>query len=213
MKIANSDERESVSGNTPLVRINRLAKGCGAKIVAKLEIYSPARSVKDRIGVAMIEAAERAGKIRPDTIIVEPTSGNTGIALAFVCAAKGYKCALTMPETMSKERRAVLRAFGAELVLTPGAEGHGAMSAPRNWWRKIPTLSHSAAVREPRQSRVHRKTTAEEIWRDTDGKCDFLISGIGTGGTITGVGEVIKARKPSFKCVAVEPDASAVFSG
>lgn len=201
-------------GNTPLVRLGRLAQGVGADIVLKLEFFNPAHSVKDRIGLAMIEAAEAAGKIKPDTIIVEPTSGNTGIALAMVCAARGYKLVLTMPETMSKERRTLLKAFGAQIILTPGPEGMGgaikraedlAASDPRYF---IPQQFNNAA-----NPAVHRKTTAEEIWRDTDGKADVLVSGIGTGGTITGVGEVIKARKPSFRCVAVEPDASPVLSG
>lgn len=201
-------------GNTPLVRLGRLAQGVGADIVLKLEFFNPAHSVKDRIGLAMIEAAEAAGKIKPDTIIVEPTSGNTGIALAMVCAARGYKLVLTMPETMSKERRMLLKAYGAQIILTPGPEGMGgaikraedlAASDPRYF---IPQQFKNAA-----NPAVHRKTTAEEIWRDTDGKADVLVSGIGTGGTITGVGEVIKARKPSFRCVAVEPDASPVLSG
>ena len=212
MKIANS--AIDLIGNTPLVRINRLTQGCKAEVVAKLEFFSPGSSVKDRIGVSMIEAAEKAGLIKADTIILEPTSGNTGIALAFVCAAKGYKLALTMPETMSKERRAVLRAFGADLILTPGSEGMGGaiarakQMAAENSRYLIPQQFENAA-----NPAIHRKTTAEEIWRDTDGKCDFLISGIGTGGTITGVGEAIKEKKPSFKCVAVEPDASPVLSG
>jgi len=201
-------------GNTPLVRINRLTLGCKAEVVAKLEFLSPGNSVKDRIGVSMIEAAEKAGLIKTDTIILEPTSGNTGIALAFVCAAKGYKLALTMPETMSKERRAVLRAFGAELILTPGPEGMvGAIARAKQMAAEDSRYLIPQQFENPANPAIHRTTTAEEIWRDTDGKCDFLISGIGTGGTITGVGEVIKARKPSFKCVAVEPDASPVLSG
>jgi cysteine synthase A len=213
MKIANSVI--DLVGNTPLVRINRLAKGIGAQIVAKLEFYSPAANVKDRIGVSMIEAAERDGKLKPGMIVVEPTSGNTGIALAWVCAVKGYKCMLFMPEQMSKERRAVIRAYGAELVLTPAAEG--AMGAVTR--AEAMAASDRAKYFMPDQFRnpanpdTHRRNTAEEIWRDTDGKADILISGIGTGGTITGVGEVIKKRKPGFKCVAVEPDASAVLSG
>ncbi len=212
MKIANS--AIDLIGNTPLVRINRLTQGCKAEVVAKLEFFNPANSVKDRIGVSMIEAAEKAGLIKPDTIILEPTSGNTGIALAFVCAAKGYKLALTMPETMSKERRAVLRAFGAELILTPGAEGMGgAIARAKQMAAEDSRYLIPQQFENPANVEIHRKTTAEEIWRDTDGKCDFLISGIGTGGTITGVGEVIKAKKPSFKCVAVEPDASPVLSG
>jgi cysteine synthase A len=185
-----------------------------ADVVAKLEFYSPAHSVKDRIGVAMIEAAERAGKIKPDTIILEPTSGNTGIALAFVCAARGYKCALTMPETMSKERRVLLKAYGAELILTPGSEGMpGAIKKAEEMAAADPRYFIPQQFTNPANPEVHRLTTAEEIWRDTDGKADILVSGIGTGGTITGVGEVIKRRKPSFKCVAVEPDASPVLSG
>jgi len=213
MKIANSVVE--LVGNTPLVRINRLAQGCGAKIVVKLEFYSPGASVKDRIGVSMIEAAERAGKIGPDTVIVEPTSGNTGIALAWVCAVKGYKCLLFMPEQMSKERRAVIRAYGAELVLTPAAEGAiGAVKRAEELVASDPKRYFMPdQFRNPANPDIHRRTTAEEIWRDTDGKADILVSGIGTGGTITGVGEVIKARKPGFKCIAVEPDASAVLSG
>ena len=202
-------------GNTPLVRINRLAQGCKGQVVAKLEFYSPGASVKDRIGVAMILAAERAGKIGPDTIIVEPTSGNTGIALAWVCAVKGYRCIMYMPETMSRERRAVIKAYGAELVLTPAAEGAiGAVNRARELVASDPKRYFMPdQFGNPANPEVHRRTTAEEIWRDTDGKADILISGIGTGGTITGVGEVIKKRKPSFKCVAVEPDASPVLSG
>ncbi len=201
-------------GNTPLVRINRLTQGCVAEVLAKLEFQNPAHSVKDRIGLSMIEAAEKAGRIKPGTVILEPTSGNTGIALAMVCAARGYKCTLVMPETMSKERRMLLRAYGAQLVLTPGPEGmKGAIRkademAAADSRYLVPQQFRNAANPE-----VHRRTTAEEIWRDTDGKADILISGIGTGGTITGVGEVIKARKPSFRCVAVEPDASPVLSG
>jgi cysteine synthase A len=202
-------------GNTPLVRLNRLTKGCRAEIVAKLEFYSPAHSVKDRIGVSMIEAAEKAGRIKPGTVIVEPTSGNTGIALAFVCAARGYALVLTMPETMSKERRAVLRAYGAELILTPGPEGMaGAIKRAEGLVASDPNKYFMPQQFEnPANPEVHRRTTAEEIWRDTDGKADILVAGIGTGGTITGVGEVLKARKAAFKCVAVEPDASAVLSG
>jgi len=201
-------------GNTPLVRINRIKDGAGADIVAKLEFYNPAHSVKDRIGVAMIEAAEKAGKINKDTVIVEPTSGNTGIALAFVAAAKGYKLVLTMPETMSKERRALLRAYGAELILTPGAEGMGgAIKRAEELAASDPKYFLPQQFKNPANPEIHRKTTAEEIWNDTDGQIDFLVAGIGTGGTITGVGEVIKARKPSFKAIAVEPDASPVLSG
>jgi len=212
MKIA-SDVTELI-GNTPLVRLRRITKGCAAEVVAKLEFYNPAHSVKDRIGVAMIEAAERAGAIAPDTIILEPTSGNTGIALAFVCAARGYRCVLTMPDTMSRERRVLLRAFGAELILTPGSEGMpGAIKKAEEMAAADPRYLIPQQFRNPANPEIHRRTTAEEIWRDTDGKADILVSGVGTGGTITGVGEVIKARKPSFRCIAVEPDASAVLSG
>ncbi|RPJ24270.1 MAG: cysteine synthase A [Chloroflexi bacterium] len=202
-------------GNTPLVRLNRVTQDAQAEVVAKLEFYNPAHSVKDRIGVAMIDAAEKAGLVNQDTILVEPTSGNTGIALAFVAAARGYKLILTMPETMSKERRMLLRAYGAELVLTPGPDGmNGAIrkaeeiaaTDPKKYF--IPQQFNNPANPE-----IHRRTTAEEIWRDTDGKVDYLVAGIGTGGTITGVGEVIKSRKPSFKAIAVEPDASPVLSG
>jgi len=182
--------------------------------VAKLEFYNPAHSVKDRIGVSMIDAAEQAGLIREDTIIVEPTSGNTGIALAMVCAAHGYRCVLTMPETMSKERRQLLRAYGAELILTPGAEGMaGAIRKAEELAASDPRYLMPQQFKNPANPAIHRRTTAEEIWRDTDGKADILISGVGTGGTITGVGEVLKARKPSFQCIAVEPDASPVLSG
>jgi len=201
-------------GNTPLVRINRLSAGCVAEVVAKLEFQNPAHSVKDRIGLSMIEAAEEAGLIKPDTIILEPTSGNTGIGLAMVCAARGYKCTLVMPDTMSKERRALLRAYGAELVLTPGAERMpGAIKKAEEMAAADRRYFIPDQFRNPANPEVHRRTTAEEIWRDTDGKADILVSGIGTGGTITGVGEVLKARKPSFRCIAVEPDASAVLSG
>ncbi len=212
MKIAN-DVTELV-GNTPLVRLRRLTEGCAADVVAKLEFYNPAHSVKDRIGVSMIDAAERAGMIKPDTIILEPTSGNTGIALAFVCAARGYRCVLTMPETMSKERRMLLRAYGAELVLTPGSEGMaGAIKKAEEMAAADPRYLIPQQFKNPSNPEIHRRTTAEEIWRDTDGRADILVSGIGTGGTITGVGEVIKPRKPSFKCIAVEPAASPVLSG
>lgn len=212
MKIAN-DVTELI-GNTPLVRIRRLTQGCVADVVAKLEFYNPAHSVKDRIGVSMIDAAEEAGLIKPDTIILEPTSGNTGIALAFVCAARGYKCALVMPETMSRERRVLLRAYGAELVLTPGSEGMpGAIRKAEEMAAADPRYFIPQQFQNPANPEIHRRTTAEEIWRDTDGKADILVAGIGTGGTITGVGEVIKARKPSFQAIAVEPDASPVLSG
>ncbi len=212
MKIAN-DVTELV-GNTPLVRLRRLVAGGKADVVAKLEFYSPAHSVKDRIGVSMLDAAEKAGKIKPDTIILEPTSGNTGIGLAFACAARGYKLVLTMPDTMSKERRMILRAYGAEVILTPGSEGMpGCLKRTEDLAASDPRYFIPQQFKNPANPEIHRKTTAEEIWRDTDGKADILVAGIGTGGTITGVGEVIKARKPAFSCVAVEPDASPVLSG
>ena len=213
MKIANT--AIDLVGNTPLVRLNRLTKDCGAEVVAKLEFYAPGASVKDRIGVAMIEAAERAGAIGPDTVIVEPTSGNTGISLAWVCAVRGYKCMLFMPETMSRERRAVIRAFGAELVLTPAAEGAiGAIKRAEEMVASDPKrYLMPQQFNNPANPQVHSRTTAQEIWRDTDGKADILVSGIGTGGTLTGVGTALKALKPGFRCVAVEPDASAVLSG
>ncbi|MEZ0396575.1 MAG: cysteine synthase A [Anaerolineales bacterium] len=213
MKIAR-DITELI-GDTPLVRLNRIAAGAGAEVVAKLEFYNPAHSVKDRIGAAMIEAAERAGLLTPEKIIVEPTSGNTGIALAMVAAAKGYRCVLTMPETMSRERRMLLRAYGAELVLTPGAEGMaGAIRKAEEMVASDPQRYFMPQqFQNPANPEIHRRTTAEEIWRDTDGRADMLVAGVGTGGTITGVGEVIKARKPSFRVVAVEPDASPVLSG
>ena len=212
MKIANSVTE--LIGGTPLVRLNRVTEGCVAQVAAKLEFMNPAHSVKDRIGLSMIDAAERAGYIKPDTIILEPTSGNTGIGLAMVCAARGYKLTIVMPETMSKERRALLRAYGAELILTPGPDGMGGAIrkaeelAASDSRYLIPQQFANAANPE-----IHRKTTAEEIWKDTDGQVDFLVAGIGTGGTITGVGEVIKARKPGFRCIAVEPEASPVLSG
>jgi cysteine synthase A len=212
MKIAN-DVTELI-GNTPLVRLNRITEGAVATVVAKLEYYNPAHSVKDRIGVSMITAAEKAGLIHKDTIILEPTSGNTGIALAFVCAARGYKCTLVMPETMSKERRMLLRAYGAELILTPGSEGMaGAIRKAEELAASDPRYFIPQQFKNPANPEIHRRTTAEEIWRDTDGQVDFLVAGVGTGGTITGVSEVIKARKPSFKAIAVEPDASPVLSG
>ncbi|HEY1221611.1 MAG: cysteine synthase A [Bryobacteraceae bacterium] len=212
MRIA-SDVTELI-GHTPLVRIRRLSAGAAGDLVAKLEFYNPSHSVKDRIGLSMIEAAEHAGLIHAETILVEPTSGNTGIALAMVCAARGYKCVLTMPDTMSKERRQLLRAYGAELILTPGAEGMA--GAIRKAEELVATDSRylmPQQFKNPANPAIHRRTTAEEIWNDTDGKADILIAGIGTGGTITGVGEAIKARKPGFRCVAVEPDASPVLSG
>jgi cysteine synthase A len=211
MKIAN-DVTELI-GNTPLVRIRRLVPDGVAELVAKLEFYNPAHSVKDRIGLSMIQAAEAAGKIGPDTIIVEPTSGNTGIALAMVCAARGYRCRLVMPDTMSNERRMLLRAYGAELVLTPGAEGMmGAIKRAEQIVAEDPRCFMPQQFNNPANPEVHRRTTAEEIWRDTDGKVDILVAGVGTGGTITGVSEVIKARKPSFQAIAVEPEASPILS-
>lgn len=211
MKIAN-DVTELI-GNTPLVRLNRLAAGAGAQILAKLEYANPGHSVKDRIGLAMIESAEAAGQIRPDTIIVEPTSGNTGIALAMVCAARGYRCTLVMPDTMSRERRMLLRAYGAELVLTPGAEGMlGAIRKAEEMCAADPRCLMPQQFNNPANPAVHRRTTAEEIWRDTDGRVDILVAGVGTGGTITGAGEVLKARKPGLQCIAVEPEASPMLS-
>ena len=202
-------------GNTPLVELNRLTEGLPGRVVAKLEFFNPGSSVKDRIAEAMIEAAEKEGKINKDTIIVEATSGNTGIGLAMVCAARGYKLAITMPESMSKDRRMLLRAFGAELILTPAAEGMGGAIARA----KALVDEHPETYFMPRQFdnqanvEIHRKTTAEEVWRDTDGQVDIFVAGVGTGGTVTGVGEVLKARKPDVKIVAVEPDASPVLSG
>ncbi|MBS1154199.1 MAG: cysteine synthase [Proteobacteria bacterium] len=212
MKIAN-DVTELI-GNTPLVRLNRITEGVGATVVAKLEYFNPSHSVKDRIALAMIDAAEAAGLINQDTVIVEPTSGNTGIGLAMVCAARGYKLTLTMPETMSKERRALLRGYGAELVLTPGPDGMGgAIAKAKELVAANTNYFLPQQFENPANPEIHRKTTAEELWRDTDGQIDILVAGVGTGGTITGVAEVIKARKPSFQAVAVEPDASPVLSG
>ena len=212
MKIAKSVTE--LIGNTPLVKLNKVTDS-NATIVAKLEFYNPAHSVKDRIGAAMIEAAEQDGKLSPGMTVVEPTSGNTGIALAMVCAAKGYQCLLTMPETMSRERRALLRGYGAELILTPGPEGMGgAIARAREIAESDPVKYYMPQQFEnPANPEIHRKTTAEEIWNDTDGKVDIVVAGIGTGGTITGVGEVLKQRKPGFQCIAVEPDASPILSG
>ena len=201
-------------GNTPLVRLNRIAEGAEAEVVAKLEYFNPASSVKDRIGVAMILDAEARGLINKGTVIVEPTSGNTGIALAFVCAARGYKLILTMPETMSLERRQLLSIFGAELVLTPGSEGmKGAIKKAEQLAAENKDYYMPQQFENPANPEIHRLTTAEEIWRDTAGRVDILVSGVGTGGTITGVAEVIKARKPGFKAIAVEPADSPVLSG
>lgn len=213
MKVANSII--DLIGNTPLVRLNKLSEETGVEAYGKLEYFNPAGSVKDRIGFAMIEDAEKKGLISPDkTVLVEPTSGNTGIALAFVAAAKGYRLILTMPETMSLERRNLLKAYGAELVLTPGTEGmKGAIQRAEQIVQETPNAYMLQQFKNPANPAIHRRTTAEEIWNDTDGRVDILISGIGTGGTITGVSEVIKERKPSFYAVAVEPADSPVLSG
>ncbi|OKH42723.1 cysteine synthase A [Calothrix sp. HK-06] len=215
MRIANNVTE--LIGKTPLVRLNRIpqSEGCLADIVVKLEGMNPAASVKDRIGVSMVEQAELAGEIQPGkTILVEPTSGNTGIALAMVAAAKGYNLILTMPETMSLERRAMLKAYGAQLELTPGSEGmKGAIRRAEEIVRIVPNAFMLQQFANPANPKIHRETTAEELWTDTDGKIDILIAGVGTGGTITGVAEIIKARKPSFQVIAVEPDSSSVLSG
>jgi cysteine synthase len=201
-------------GNTPLVRLNRITEGVKAEVVAKLESFNPIGSVKDRIGVALIADAEEKGLIKKDTVIVEPTSGNTGIALAFVCAVRGYKLILTMPDTMSVERRQLLSIFGAELVLTPGAEGMpGAVRKAEQLVAKNPSYFMPHQFKNPANPEIHRLTTAEEIWRDTDGRVDILVCGVGTGGTITGIAEAIKSRKPGFKAIVVEPADSPVLSG
>ena len=212
MRIA--DNVTALIGNTPLVKLNRVTAGINGTIVAKLEFFNPGHSVKDRIAAAMIDAAQAAGRIGPDTVVLEPTSGNTGIGLAMVCAARGIKCAFVMPETMSRERRLLLKAYGAELILTPGPEGMGGAI------KKAEELAAADAryfipqqFENPANPAVHRRTTAEEIWRDTDGAVDIVVSGVGTGGTITGIGEVLKERKPGVRIVAVEPDASPVLSG
>jgi cysteine synthase A len=212
MRIANTVVE--LIGETPLVRLGRLAAGLQAEVVAKLESFNPAHSVKDRIGAAMIQAAEKSGALTPGRIIIEPTSGNTGIALAMVAAARGYQCVLTMPESMSRERRMLLRAYGAQLILTPGAEGMaGAIKKAEEIAASDSRYFMPQQFNNPANPEIHRKTTAEEIWRDTEGQLDILVAGVGTGGTITGVGEVLKSRKPSLKVVAVEPDASPVLSG
>lgn len=212
MRIANNITE--LIGNTPLVRLNRLTEGLNAEVLAKLEYFNPAHSVKDRIGVAMIDAAEKAGLIDKDSIIVEPTSGNTGIALAFVCAARGYKSIIIMPDTMSKERRMLLRAFGAELILTPGSEGMpGAIAKANELARNDPLVFIPQQFQNPANPDIHRKTTAIEIINDTDGQLDYFVSGVGTGGTITGVGEALKKHNPEIKVIAVEPSDSAVLSG
>jgi len=212
MNIANNVTE--LVGNTPLVQLNRVTAGAGARVVAKLEFFNPGHSVKDRIAVAMLDAAIAAGKIGPDTVVLEPTSGNTGIGLAMVCAARGIKAAFVMPETMSRERKLLLKAYGAELILTPGPEGMGGAIA------KAKALAEADSkyfipqqFENPANPAVHRSTTAEEIWRDTDGQVDIFVAGVGTGGTVTGVGEVLKAKKPGVQIVAVEPDASPVLSG
>ena len=209
-----ADDITDLVGNTPLVRINRMAEGLPARVVAKLEFFNPAHSVKDRIGVAMIDAAQEEGLIGPDTIVVEPTSGNTGIALAMVCAARGIPIVLTMPETMSRERRGLLRAYGAELILTPGADGMpGAIARAEELVKSDSRYFMPQQFANPANPEIHRRTTAEEIWTDTDGAVDILVCGVGTGGTLTGVGQVLKERKPTVQVVAVEPAASPVLSG
>ena len=208
------DDITETIGNTPLVRLNRVTGDLGATVLAKLESFNPLSSVKDRIGVSMMDAADRAGLIKEDTIVLEPTSGNTGIALAFVCAARGYKLVLTMPETMTLERRNLLKALGAELILTPGAEGMpGAVKRAEELAAQDPRYLIPQQFKNPANPAIHRDTTAREIWEDTDGQVDIVVAGVGTGGTITGIAEVIKSRKPGFKAIAVEPVASPVLSG
>jgi cysteine synthase A len=209
-----ADSITELIGRTPMVRLNRIAEGSGAQILGKLESMNPGGSVKDRIGLAMIEAAEADGTLKPGSVVVEPTSGNTGIALALVCAAKGYRCVLTMPETMSVERRTLLRAYGAELVLTPGAEGmRGAIARAQEIADETEGAFVPQQFQNPANPEIHRRTTAEEIWADTDGEIDILVAGVGTGGSITGVAEIIKERRPGFRAVAVEPTDSPVLSG
>jgi len=212
MRIA--DDITELVGNTPLVRVNRITDGAAARVIAKLEFFNPAGSVKDRIGVSMIDAAQAAGLIGPDTVVVEPTSGNTGIALAMVCAARGIPVVFTMPETMSIERRILLRAYGAELILTPGPDGMaGAIAKAEELAKSDPKYFIPQQFANPANPAIHRETTAEEIWNDTDGAVDIVVAGVGTGGTITGVGQVLKERKPSVQIIAVEPAASPVLSG
>lgn len=208
------DDITKTVGHTPLVRLNRITEGVKAQVVVKIEAFNPLSSVKDRIGVAMIDDAEKRGLLKQGSVIIEPTSGNTGIALAFVAAARGYRLILTMPDTMSMERRQLLGIFGAELVLTPGVEGmKGAIKKAEELAQTTPNAFMPQQFNNPANPEIHRKTTAEEIWKDTDGKVDILVAGVGTGGTITGIAEVIKQRKPSFKAIAVEPEASPVLSG